>query len=88
MKFAAILLLLTVSFALVGCGRAPTKDLANEPLTVEDWKDMPVESKYEIGTFERLKLGEPKLQDDREWQLFARNVMLPAKKRELPSAVK
>ncbi len=88
MKFAAILLLLTVSFALVGCGRTPTRDIADEPLTIDGWKVLPVDSKYEIGTFERLKLGEPKLQDDREWQLFARSVMLPAKKRELPSAVK
>jgi len=54
------------------------------PLTVEEWKGLPAQSKYEVETLERLKLGDPKLQDQRAWDKFTREVLLPARKKERP----
>ncbi len=70
---------------LAGCAARGTEaSSSSEPLTLAAWKALPPETKYEIDTFERLKQGEPKLQDQREWDKFARTVVLPAKKREYP----
>jgi hypothetical protein len=72
------LLLLAV---ISGCG--PTATMSNPtemPLTVEAWKELPMQVKFEVETFERLKLGNPKLQDPKAWEKFTREVILPAKK--------
>lgn len=78
---------LSVVVGLTGCGgsQAPVASLHESPLTVDQWKAMPPETKYEVETFERLKLGNPKLQDQREWDKFARTVVFPAKKKDFPS---
>ncbi len=78
LMWAFLLLLMVVG----GCGRRLPPP-PSEPLTVEEWKEMPVETKYEIPTLERLKAGEPKLQDDREWARFASKVLVPARKKDL-----
>ncbi len=75
--------------APLGCNASttPTPD-EQQPLTVEEWKNMPTEAKYQGATFERLKLGEPKLQDDRGWDKFQREVLLPARKKEKIAVVR
>jgi hypothetical protein len=80
------LLLLGLTLLVVGCGQHPC-DVApvDTPLTLEQWKALPPQTKYEIATLERLKQGNPKLQDQREWDKFTRNVLLPSKKKELPN---
>lgn len=73
----------------LGCeagSSAPADD--ERPLTFEDWKAMPAEAKYRGATFERLKLGDPKLQDDRAWDKFQREVVLPARKKDPPPDAK
>jgi len=82
MKVFGYLMWLALLIAIVGCSRPDNS--AAQPLTMEVWAALPPEKKFEIGTFERLKLGNPKLQDDREWNQFAQKVMLPAKKKERP----
>lgn len=73
---------------LAGCAAKGTEaSSSSEPLTLAAWKVLPPETKYEIDTYERLKQGEPKLQDQREWDKFARTVVLPAKKREFPKGM-
>ena len=81
MKYCTIVMILT--FFALGCGRSKPSVLIDEsPLTIEQWKELSVEIKYEPSTFERLKLGEPKLQNDREWEKFTRNTLIPARKRD------
>jgi hypothetical protein len=76
----------TVSLGLIllaaGCG-SPPPAAQEKPLTVEQWKALPTQLKYEIDTLERLKQGTPKLQEPREWDRFTRDVVLPAKKKEM-----
>jgi uncharacterized protein YcfL len=70
---------------LAGCGSSPAPPVSPEqPLTIEDWKKLPAAEKYDVVTFERLKSGNPKLQDEREWNKFTRDVVMPAKKQEQP----
>lgn len=77
-------LLAMLALSLAGCGRRITHP-PSEPLTVEAWTALPPETKFEIATLERLKQGTPQLQDDREWDRFARTVLNPARKKELPA---
>lgn len=79
-----LLLLLTV-FAS-GCGRKP-QSAQKEPLTLAEWKGVPSDVKFEFEALERLKAGNPKFQDDAEWDKFARAVVVPARKKELPKSV-
>lgn len=67
-----------------GCSRPSVAETLPEPLTVAEWKTMLPQQKYEIGTLERLKVGEPRLQNDREWERFLYTVVAPGKRAELP----
>ena len=67
----------------VGCGGPrPATTPESAPLTLDDWKALPPAVKYQIETFERLKQGDPKLQDERAWQKFSRDVLVPAMKKD------
>lgn len=70
-----------------GCGSSAKQQAAAEtPLTLVAWKALPPETKFEIGTLERLKQGEPKLREAPAWNKFTRETLLPAKRREMPAA--
>lgn len=84
MRVLVVPLFLAVAAGLAGCGSPPASAPEERPLTLEQWKALPPETKYEIDTLERLKQGNPKLQDQREWEKFTRDVLLPARKKELP----
>lgn len=72
---------------LCGCGDgSASRQDAEKPLTLTEWKALPPPTKYEIETLERLKLGEPKLREQRAWDRFAREVLLPARKKEMPGS--
>lgn len=77
---------LMLILALLGCGTGRTGVPAAEtPLTLEQWRTMPTQLEYEVETLERLKQGSPKLQEQREWDKFTRDVLLPSKKKDRPS---
>lgn len=89
MRVTLVLFGLMTAAGLVGCGSSqPTAGDGAPPLTVEQWKALPVETKYEIETLERLKQGDPNLQDQRAWDKFTREVLLPAKKKDFPDGKK
>ncbi len=73
---------------ILGCGGEAVEntDGPPPPLTVEAWKELPIEEKYDASTFERLKDADPKLQSDREWDKFMRNVVIPERKVDIPGA--
>ena len=76
---------MALSAALVGCSSKGSMAVtAQTPLTIDDWKQLPPAQKYEVPTLERLKQGEPKLNDPREWDKFTRTILLPSKQKELP----
>lgn len=79
--FAVCVLLFTL-----GCGQVEPDTGDYSPLSLEAWKEMPLSSKYEVGTLERLKAGNPELYEPREWKKFLRNVLLPMKKSELANS--
>lgn len=81
---ARTILILLVSFALAGCGEksAPVATLEQTPLSTTEWKAMPIEHKYEIETLERLKLGDPKLQNSQAWDRFLQTVVVPSRKKD------
>ncbi len=86
MYFVRFLPLLIVSLG-VGCGAAsppPTQPSTLPPLTMETWKSMPIEDKYDQGTFDRLREQDPKLKSDREWARFMKEVIVPERKIDIP----
>ena len=64
---------------LTGCGGERTQEFMEigprEPLTVEQWKQLPPSEKFDPVSFERLRLGDPKLQDPKAWREFEQNVI-------------
>lgn len=77
--------LLALCVGLAGCGGSPppaASDPSEVPLMQSEWQALPPDKKYEIETLERLKLGDPKLQDQRAWDKFTKTVILPAKKKD------
>lgn len=65
-----------------GCGQSPPDRL--EPLTVEQWKALPVEKKYEPETLDRLKAADPSLDTPEGWEKFNRTVVVPSRKKDFP----
>src|SRR5438128_11767434 len=84
-------LFVAVSLSLfAGCGGGGTpKPPAPLPpptaLTLEEWKTLPIEEKYDGATFERLKLADPKLQNDRNWAYYEKQYIIPERKKDIPS---
>jgi hypothetical protein len=66
-----------LAFAIVGCGQTQPPAPENEPLTLEKWEQLPAEERYTAVSYERLKLGESKFQDERTWNAFYRKVVVP-----------
>lgn len=67
---------------LVGCGR-PAPAMPG-PLTVDEWKTLPVADKYTAETFERLKAGQPVLETPEGWKAFERTTLIQARKKDFP----
>lgn len=79
------LLILTIALALTGCGKKSSKTEASAPLTVAEWKCMPVDQKYLPETLERLKAGDPNLNTPEGWEEFQRTVVAPSRKQDFPN---
>jgi hypothetical protein len=73
---------------VVGCGEGTPKPPAPLPpptaLTLEDWKKLPIEEKYDGATFERLKLNDPNLQHPRNWAAYEYQYIIPERKKDIP----
>jgi hypothetical protein len=53
-------------------------------LTIDQWKQLPIEEKYDEATFERLRQQDDKLQSDRAWNRFFRKVVIPERMKDIP----
>jgi len=76
---------LILALAAAGCGGGGTADTPPvAPLTVADWKNLPVEQKYQPEALERLKKGDPNLDTAEGWEAFQKTVVGPARKKDFP----
>lgn len=53
-------------------------------LTLEDWKKLPLDEKYDGATFERLKMNDPNLQHPRNWAAYEYQYIIPERKKDIP----
>lgn len=85
MTVRARILLFTATLGFVGCGESPTPPPPLAPLTVAEWKALPVAEKYNSEAIERLKLGDPALETPEGWEAFQKKVVIPARKKDFPN---
>ena len=86
MRAAGIVILLT-TLSVMGCGgsRLPPQPPTELPqLTIEEWKTLPIEEKYDAATFERLREADESLSSDRAWNKFMMEVIIPERKIDIP----
>jgi len=76
--------------AIVGCaGKSDAaKVIPSSPLTVAEWKALPIDKKYEPETIERLKQADPALGTPEGWDAFQRTTLLPSRKKDFPNGQK
>jgi len=83
-------MILATALLLAGCGEreGPTgPPPPPTPLTIAEWHALAdTEKKYEPETLDRLKLADPKLNDEDEWGRFMFTVVVPARKKDMPDA--
>jgi ABC-type glycerol-3-phosphate transport system substrate-binding protein len=80
MKRKLVILALVSVLGLAGCGQAVPD--GPEPVTVDQWKALPLGQKYTSEAFERLKEGNPDLQTPEGWEAFSRTTLMPARRRD------
>lgn len=85
MRAVSAFLFVTTLFWLTGCGEKPSGSAPAAPLTVAEWKTMPVDQKYAPESLERLKTGDPTLQTAEGWEAFQKTVVVPARKKDFPN---
>jgi len=80
------ILCLMAALILSGCGDSNSEKTVDTtgPLTVEEWKDLPVSLKYDERSFERLKENDKELQTKKGWDKFMREVVVPERKKDIP----
>ena len=73
--------------ALAGCaGESPMPSLPPAPtaLTLDEWKTLEIQEKYDEATFERLRMQDPKLKNDRHWRAYFKQHILPERDKDIP----
>lgn len=89
MRTYRLLVMMVLVFGLVGCGvKSDSAKTPPTPLTVAEWKLLPVEQKYEPDAIERLKQGDPALETPEGWDAFNRATLLPSRKKDFPNGPK
>jgi len=83
-----ITLFAALVFATVtGCGdkvTPPAPAPAATTLSLEDWRKLPVELKYDGDTLDRLRMNDPRLQNERAWQAYMMQNIIPERKKDIP----
>ena len=79
---------LLICSSLAGCHDASNSLVTNRetPITIEAWKELGVNEKYELETFDRLKMSYPKLNDERIWEQFMQTVVVPERRQDIPTS--
>ena len=58
---------------------------ADEPLSIEVWNTMDVDTKYEFETLEHLRSSDPKLKSEAQWNRFMKEVVVPQRRIDIPT---
>jgi hypothetical protein len=68
-----------------GCSGDPESPLASTdgPISVEVWKQFEVVDKYAPETLDRLRKNNSKLQNERNWNRFMRDVVVPERRKDI-----
>jgi hypothetical protein len=72
---------------ICGCGAPPPPAPVGPPtaLTLQEWQAITdIDLKYEGATLERLRLSDPSLQNNRNWQIFENQHVIPQRKKDIP----
>jgi len=86
-RFLAVLLL-TLAALLAGCSKTPPPPAPLPPptaLTLEEWRALPIQEKYDGATFERLRMNNPQLQNEQNWKAYERQYILPERQKDIPT---
>lgn len=69
-----------------GCSSSQPQSTVDRetPLTVAAWRSLAPAVKYEFETLELLRANEPKLENERAWSQFMRDVVVPQRQVEFP----
>ena len=68
--------------AAMGCGGGGVEVKPLTPLSFEEWKQLPVDQKYETFNLDRLRLSDPSLATDEAWDAFVQKNILPMRRRD------
>ncbi len=69
----------------IGCSsEQPAPPDPNGPLTMAEWKELPIEIKFEEEGLRRLREGTPELQDDAAFQKFRETTLKEELKKDAP----
>lgn len=74
-------------FSLTGCGdnvKPPPPAPALTALSLEEWRQLPIDQKYDGATFDRLRMSDPRLQDERAWLTYMARHIIPERKQDIP----
>jgi hypothetical protein len=86
-KFFRIVIL-SGAVALVGCSGQKFTPTLNPPpptpLSLEEWKSLPISEKYDGVTFDRLRMNDPQLKSDAVWNDFMQRVIIPERNQDIP----
>lgn len=76
---------------IAGCSakieqRVPVELAPPTPLPVAEWKAMTdIDLKYDLSTLERLRLNDPRLQNENLWNAYMKQVVVPERKKDIPT---
>ncbi len=88
-RYLLALFVLSLTVAL-GCGggvKEPTgPPPAPTPLTMEEWKTLPIVDKYDEGTYERIRMQYPELQNEQAWYDYMMREIMPQRNIDIPVA--
>lgn len=72
---------------VLGCSGSSPQNVvsSNEPIDVDGWNELEVSEKYEPETLERLKMHDPDLANERNWDRFMREVVVPQRRKDIPT---
>jgi hypothetical protein len=89
-----ISLLLGIAFLIfagvAGCGKTPdppSLPVAPTPLSLEEWKSISdISDKYDGATLDRLRMGHPRLKNERAWESYMKQNVIPERKKDIPGS--
>lgn len=84
----ALLLVLAAALLTSGCDQVesvPANPPAPTPLSLDEWRKLPMAEKYDEAFLERVRMSKPELKSDRAWKAFMDKEILPERKKDIPS---